>query len=184
MEGYIVHGGIGMARGSLARIEDGRGLALEIWDGELWITQHGDRRDYFVKPGQRFTINREGRVLAYALRPSHVTLTAAVPAYYARRITLMVPGEARARVLYDRAQEAAGWLGGIGHRLARFWANAYARYSQPTTAALVLCMSLALAACGPSAGVSAAEAKPIEAAAMLHPPVAEGAADGAVFEYH
>ncbi len=136
MEGYIAHGGIGMARGSLARIDDGRGLALEIWDGELWITQERDRRDHFVAPGQRFVVDREGAVLVYALRASHITLTAPVPAYYARRITLMLPGEERARPLYDRTQETGGWLRGVGHRLARFWANAYAAQSYPTTAAL------------------------------------------------
>jgi hypothetical protein len=136
MEGYIVHGGIGMARGSLARIDDGRGLALEVWDGELWITQQGDRRDYFVKPGQRFAIDREGGVLAYALRASHVTLTAPVPAHYARRITLMAPDRDGARVVYDRAREAGGWLAGVGHRLTRAWVNTYAARFNPTSAAL------------------------------------------------
>lgn len=136
MEGYIVHGGIGMARGSLARIEDGRGIALEIWDGELWITQERDRRDYFARPGQRFLVDREGVVLVYALRSSHITLTAPVPAYYARGITLMLPGEERVRRIYDRARETGGWLRGFGHRLARFWANAYTAQSYPTTAAL------------------------------------------------
>jgi Protein of unknown function (DUF2917) len=136
MERYIVHGGIGMARGSLARIVDGRGLAVEVWDGELWITQERDPRDYFIQPGERFEVKREGLVLAYALRSSHITLTAVVPAHYARRVTLMVPGARADRVLYDRAREAAGWLAGLGHRLTRFWVNAYARNSTPTTAAL------------------------------------------------
>lgn len=50
-------------------------------------------------------------------------------------------------------------------------------------------VALTVAACGPSAGVSAAVAEPAlananDAAAMLHPAVAEDAADGAVFEYH
>ena len=132
MERYIVHGGIGMARGSLARIVDGRGLALEVWDGELWITQERDPRDYFVRAGERFEVKREGLVLAYALRPSHITLTAMVPAYYARRIALMMPGARAESMVYDRAREAAGWLAGLGHRLTRCWANA--SHSNPTTA--------------------------------------------------
>jgi hypothetical protein len=135
MEGYIVHGGIGMARGSLARIHDGRGLALEVWDGEIWITQERDRRDHFIGAGGSFQVEREGLVLAYALRPSLVTLSAMVPAHYARRITLMVPGEGAERLIYDRAREAGGWLAGIGHRLTRAWVNTYAARSAPTTAA-------------------------------------------------
>lgn len=134
MERYIVHGGIGMARGSLARIVDGKGLALEVWDGELWITQERDPRDYFIRPGERFEVRREGLVLAYALRPSHITLTAVVPAHYARRITLTMPDARAERVVYDRAREAAGWLAGLGHRLTRFWANTYTPHSRPTTA--------------------------------------------------
>jgi hypothetical protein len=136
MERYIVHGGIGMARGSLARIVDGRGLAVEVWDGELWITQERDPRDYFVRAGELFKAERDGLVLAYALRASHVTLTALVPAYYARRITLMVPGAPAERLIYDRAREAGGPLTGLGHRVARVWANASASHSTPTTAAL------------------------------------------------
>ena len=34
----VVHSGIDMTRGSLARIEDAKGLRIEVWDGELWIT--------------------------------------------------------------------------------------------------------------------------------------------------
>jgi hypothetical protein len=136
MEGYIVHGGIGLARGSAARLEDARGLAIEVWDGELWITQAGDRRDYFVRPGERFVVNRDGVVLAQALRPSHATLTAAVPACYARRITVMAADGRSTRVIYDRSCETVGWLAGLGYRLARAWVNAYAARSYPTTAAL------------------------------------------------
>ena len=46
MDGYMVHGVAGMARGvmemprgSLLLIEHGRGMQIELWDGELWVTQ-------------------------------------------------------------------------------------------------------------------------------------------------
>lgn len=126
----IVHGGMAMARGSLARIEDARGLRIEVWDGELWITQEGDQRDYFVKPGMSFLLSRNGIALVNALAHSHLTLSASVPAYYARRITLM-SRDGTARPIYDRADEADGWFAAIGHRLTRFWTN-----TVPTTAAL------------------------------------------------
>jgi len=136
MEGYVVHGGMGMARGSLARIEDGRGLLVYLWDGELHITQEHDRRDYFVRAGGWFELDREGLALVYAVRRSALTLSAPVPSHYARRITLSAPGTRRPRVIYDRAQEDGGWLESLRHRLVRRWTNSYYRYSNPTTAAL------------------------------------------------
>ena len=117
MDGYLVHGAIGMSRGSLAHIEDGRGMMVHVWDGELWITQEGDRRDHYIKAGGRLLLDRDGLAIAYALRRAHITLTAP-------------------HVLYERSQERVGWLAGLGHRLMRRWSNAFARRSHPTTAAL------------------------------------------------
>ena len=135
MDGYIVYGATGMPRGSLLLIEHGRGMQIELWDGELWITQERDSRDYLIGPGTAFRLEREGLVLVSALQPSRITLTAPVPAYYAKRIVL-IRSEAAPRVLYERSRERAGWLAGLGYRLARFWTNSYAPYSNPTAAAL------------------------------------------------
>lgn len=125
MESYLVHGGIGLGRGSLARIDDGRGMLVYLWDGEVHITQEGDPRDHFVRRGGSFRLERNGTALVYAVRGSALALSAPVPAFYARRITVAVPGRP-ARVIYERA----------GQRLLRFWASLYARHSLPTTAAL------------------------------------------------
>ena len=135
MDGYIVQGAMGLPHGGLVLIENGRGMAVEAWDGELWITQADDARDYFVGPGGSFRLQREGLVLVSALHPSRITLTAPVPAYYAKRIVLM-QSDAAPRVLYERSSERGGWLAGLGYRLARFWTNSYAPYSHPATAAL------------------------------------------------
>jgi hypothetical protein len=135
MEGYIVHGATAIPRGALVLIQGGRGMQIELWEGELWITQGTDRRDYFVSSGASFRLERQGLVLASALRPSRITLTAPVPAYYAKRIVLIQSDDAP-RVLYERAGERGGWVKGIGYRLARFWTNSYAPYSNPTAAAL------------------------------------------------
>ena len=134
MDSYIVHGSTGIPRGGLLVIEHGKGMVIELWDGELWITQAHDRRDHFIGAGASFRLEREGRVLVSALRPSRITLSAPVPAYYARRIVLIHAGAPR--VLYERSRERAGWLTGIGHRLARFWSNSYASYFNATAAAL------------------------------------------------
>jgi hypothetical protein len=136
MDGYMVHGPIAMPRGGLARIDDGRGILIEVWDGGLWITQEGDCRDYFAGPGEAFALERDGALLAYALRASRVTLSAPVASHYARRITLAFPGAARPRLVYDRSLERGGFLAGLGQRLARHWVNSYARRFHPTTAAL------------------------------------------------
>jgi hypothetical protein len=88
MDGYVVHGGMGMARGSYARIEDGRGILVYVWEGELWITQEGDQRDYFVRGGEWFRLERDGAALLQATRRTHATLTAPTPQDYARRITM------------------------------------------------------------------------------------------------
>jgi len=140
MDGYIVHGREGrgvmsVPRGSLVLIEHGRGMQIELWDGELWITQERDSRDYLIGPGTAFRLEREGIVLAHALRSARVTLTAPVPAHYADRIVLTLAGSAP-RVIYERARERGGRLAGIGHRIARYWTNLYSPYSQPTTATL------------------------------------------------
>jgi Protein of unknown function (DUF2917) len=132
MDSYIVHGWTGMARGSLARIEDGKGLLLYVWNGELWITQEGDRRDYLVKARSGFRLDREGVTVLYATRRSVLAISAPMPAYYAKRITMALPGVPR--VIYDRAQEPGGWLHGVRHRLSRLWINSYTRYSNPTAA--------------------------------------------------
>jgi hypothetical protein len=111
MDGYIVQGGLDVARGSFARIEDGEGLLLYVRDGGLWITQERDSRDYYVKPGDWFRIDRHGVVLACALSRSRVSL-------------------------YEPARRPGGWKRAARQRLARFWANAFAPNSRPTSAAL------------------------------------------------
>lgn len=134
MDGYIVHGGIGMARGSLARIEDGRGLVLYVWDGELHITQEGDRRDYVIRPGEWFFVEREGRTVAHALKRSTLTITAPVASHYARRIAVSPPGTSAPRIVYDRSREPGGWLGGALARAERLWVLMHARLANPSTA--------------------------------------------------
>ena len=132
---YMVRGATALPRGSLLLIEHGRGVQIELWDGELWITQHGDSRDHVVGPGAKFRLEREGIVLAHALKGAQLTLTAPVPAHYAERI-VVTPAGSVPHVLYERSHERCGWLAGVGHRIARYWTNLYAPRSQPTVAAI------------------------------------------------
>jgi hypothetical protein len=42
--------------------------------GSLWITQDGDPKDHILGQGQIFCADRRGRLLAYALEQSRMTL--------------------------------------------------------------------------------------------------------------
>jgi hypothetical protein len=119
MDGYIVHGGLDLARGEFLRVEDGRGILLYVWEGALWVTQERDRKDHYVRAGEWLRLDRDGDALAHALARTCVSITAPVATQYARRI---VHGE---HVLYDRKREPGGWL----KRL-------HVRAFRPTTAAL------------------------------------------------
>jgi len=98
-------GSMQLARGAFARIRDAKGLRVQVHEGELWITQDGDPRDYFVRKGESFRVQRSGLMLAYALRGSSLSLIAPMPS--------------RSR-----------WM----ERLARAWFGAYVSVSRPTSA--------------------------------------------------
>lgn len=132
MHEYIVHGSLGLARGSVLRIEDGQDILLYVWEGEVWLTEHHGRVDHILKPGEWYRLERGGAAIAYALQRATITLTAPEPAYYARRIQLTRPGAAPVE-LYSAARERGR---GLGLRLRRLWAGLFAPHSRPTTAAL------------------------------------------------
>ena len=60
-------------RGGMVRIDDGQGMLLQVRSGALWVTQPGDPRDYCLKAGQSFRVQRAGTVLAQALEGATVT---------------------------------------------------------------------------------------------------------------
>jgi hypothetical protein len=122
MDGYVVHGGLGMARGSYTRIEDGRGILVYVWEGELWVTQEGDERDYFVRAGEWFRLKNGGTALLQAMRRTHASLTAPTPKNYARTIAVTPAGTREERVLYQRSREP-GWARGWMTALSRLTAG-------------------------------------------------------------
>jgi len=136
MEEYLVQGSLGLTRGSMLRIEDGRDMLLYVWEGEVWLTEEGERRDRILKAGQWHRLERQGAAVGYALDRSVVTLTAPEPAQYARRILLVNAGSAAPVELYNASQERVHRLAQLAARLRRRWAGLFAPYSRPTTAAL------------------------------------------------
>ncbi len=98
-----------LARGSVLRIEDGRGVLLRVSQGSVWLTQEGDPLDRYLPAGAAFRLDRDGLAVAQATSRSTVTLTAA-------------PRSAR------RAS--------LGARLLRYWIRLFALHARPTTTAL------------------------------------------------
>jgi Protein of unknown function (DUF2917) len=119
MREYLVQGSIPLARGSLLRIEDGRGILIYVWEGELWLTEDGERRDRFLHQGEWHRLARGGEAIAQAFERSLVTLTAPRPTEFARRIVLQKAGGAPALELYNAARERSR---DIRLRLRRAWA--------------------------------------------------------------
>jgi hypothetical protein len=107
MDGYLVKGSIGMPRGATLRIEEGAGLMVYVWEGEVWLTQEGSSKDHMLQSGQWFRVERGGVSLAHAFRRSVVSLSAPTPEVPAERISLTrTRGEAPA-VLHQRADSPA-----------------------------------------------------------------------------
>jgi hypothetical protein len=136
MEEFIVQGSLGLTRGSLLRIEDGRDILIYVWEGEIWLTEEGERRDRMLRAGEWHRLERRGAAIGYALRRSVLTLTAPQPEYYAGRIVLVKAGTAAPLELYSATKARMPWIAGIGARLRRLWAGAFEPHSRPTTAAL------------------------------------------------
>ena len=133
MQEYIVQGSLGLTRGSLLRVEDGRGILVYVWEGELWVTEEGERADRLLQAGEWHRIERDGAAVVYALKRSVLTLTAPEPEYYARRIVLARAGSAAPVVLYSAARVRGLHLGA---RLRQLWSSLFAPNARPTSAVL------------------------------------------------
>ena len=133
MEEYIVKGSLGLTRGSMLRIEDGRDILIYVWEGEIWLTEERERKDHLLRAGEWHRLERQGAAIGYALERSLVTLTAPEPARYARRILLIKAGTDTPVELYSAARERAV---GLAVRLRLVWTRLFAAHARPTTASL------------------------------------------------
>lgn len=84
-----------MKNRQLMRVQDGRGTVVRVHDGAVWITQEGDRRDYYVPARGSFTLTRDGLTLISALGRASIALTSPFERAAAARIE-MVTHAARA----------------------------------------------------------------------------------------
>jgi hypothetical protein len=50
-------------RRELLRLREARGVAIEVLDGCVWITEDGSTQDNFLGPGRRYRVGGDGLVL-------------------------------------------------------------------------------------------------------------------------
>jgi hypothetical protein len=78
---YSAVTGIGLTRGGLLRIEDGRGTRVRVQTGEVWITQAEDPNDVFLRAGEAFQLNRDGVALLQACSKAPLTMLSIEPSH-------------------------------------------------------------------------------------------------------
>jgi len=68
---------LALAKGSMLKVEDGRGIVLEVKRGLLWLTQEGDARDRYIGAGDWLRLDGDGLAIANALQRTIVCIVAA-----------------------------------------------------------------------------------------------------------
>jgi len=131
--GRIAQASIGMARGKLLRVEDGRGIEVAVVYGSVWITQHRDPNDICLGTGESFRIDRDGATVIDALRPSLVALTPPAPQAGVLRVSMVAAGANPVELFDTGASRKSGRLDAW---LERFWVRLFVPSARPTTAAL------------------------------------------------
>lgn len=108
MDGYLVKASVAIPRGSLLRIDEGAGMLLYVWEGEVWFTQEGSAKDHLLRAGHWFRVDRGGGAIAHAFRRSVVSLSSPTPGIAARRIALVHPRGALPEVLHRAEGSRSG----------------------------------------------------------------------------
>ena len=67
---------LGIAGGSILRLENARGTQVRVERGVLWITQEGDTSDVVVRGGESFRLSRDGVAVLSACGSTALTLLA------------------------------------------------------------------------------------------------------------
>lgn len=96
---------IRLPKNETVRIEgDPRGLLLCCREGIVWLTQEGDDRDRFLKPGEMFCFLQGGTAVIEGYRDALVTIVrGAQPARRKEPVTPTAAVEAGIRLVYHGA---------------------------------------------------------------------------------
>lgn len=70
---YAMH----LDAGTFLQVHDGKGVCVDVAQGQIWITQEGDQRDLVIEAGQSWRIDRDGLTLIQALLTARLNLRAA-----------------------------------------------------------------------------------------------------------
>lgn len=64
-----------LRKGGVMRVEGGRGARVEVESGEVWLTQHRDPADYFIRAGESFIV-AAGNAVISAFKDSRLKVLA------------------------------------------------------------------------------------------------------------
>jgi hypothetical protein len=99
MDIRLDHTAVRLNEGRTISVVDGKGARIAVAAGAVWVTQEHDPRDVTLRPGQSFTLDRDGTAIIEALADAEVAIDAPglhVPAVPASTLTsLAVLGYAR-----------------------------------------------------------------------------------------
>jgi len=70
-----MQGTVGVPRGRQLRIDNGRDVLIRVREGEIWLTQERDLRDYVLRAGESMRLDCEGTAVAGALRRSVLSIS-------------------------------------------------------------------------------------------------------------
>ena len=76
MDIRLEHTGVKLAQNDTINIIDGKGARIRARAGSVWITQEHDVRDVILRPGQSFTLDRNGTAVIEALSDAEIALDA------------------------------------------------------------------------------------------------------------
>jgi hypothetical protein len=76
MDIRLEHTAVKLAQYDTINIIDGKGSRIAARSGNIWITQEHDVRDVILRPGQSFTLDRNGTAVIEALTGAEVALDA------------------------------------------------------------------------------------------------------------
>jgi hypothetical protein len=133
IEDCIAQASIGLARGKLMRIEDGRGIEVSVVYGSVWLTQHADTDDVCIGAGESFRIGRDDPTIVSATKPSLVALSLPDAQDRALRVSMIAAGGEPVE-LFDtgatpKPSRFDAWL-------EKYWVPLFSSSARPTTAAL------------------------------------------------
>jgi hypothetical protein len=75
MSQVLRHPMIDLPRNGVLRIADGQPHMIDVFEGEVWVTQDGDPRDVILEAGESFRFDSDGLTLVQAFRPSRLLVS-------------------------------------------------------------------------------------------------------------